>query len=137
MKRSVLVMVAALVLLPLLAFANGTKEGGAAAGKKFKVAVSLPPANNAWQAKMLDSINAEVAKDTDKFDFTVKNAVDDADQLNMLQTYKAGGYDMICRPSGQRDPHDPHLPGNLQGRHQVDDHRPTHRGGHLHGVLRR
>ncbi len=96
MKRSVLVMVAALVLLPLLAFANGTKEGGAAAGKKFKVAVSLPPANNAWQAKMLDSINAEVAKDTDKFDFTVKNAVDDADQLNMLQTYKAGGYDMIA-----------------------------------------
>ena len=104
MKRSVLVMVAALVLLPLAVFANGTKEGGAAAGKKFRVAVSLPPANNAWQAKLLDSVNAEVAKDTDKFDFTVKNAVDDADQLNMLQTFKAGGYDMImraCRATGR------------------------------------
>ncbi len=96
MKRTVLVIVAALVLLPFLAFAGGTKEGGAAAGKKFRIAVSLPPANNAWQAKMLDSVNAEVAKDTTNFDITVKNAVDDADQLNMLQTFKAGGYDMIC-----------------------------------------
>jgi len=26
----------------------------------------------------------------------VKNAVDDADQLNMLQIFKEGGYDMIC-----------------------------------------
>jgi len=94
MKRSVLVLIAALVLLPF-AFASGTKEGAAAAGKKFKVAISLPPANNAWQAKLLDSVNAEIAKDADKFDFTVKNAVDDADQLNTLQTFKAGGYDMI------------------------------------------
>ena len=67
-----------------------------AAPKKFRIAVSLPPANNAWQAKMLDSVNAEVAKDTTNFDITVKNAVDDADQLNQLTTFKAGGYDMIC-----------------------------------------
>ncbi len=40
MKRRVMVLVAALVLLPgLLAFA-----------KPFRIAVSLPPANNAWQA---------------------------------------------------------------------------------------
>jgi len=95
MKRRILMLVAALVLLPLAVFASGGKEG-AAAGKKFRIAVSLPPANNAWQAKMLDSVNAEVAKDTTHFDITVKNAVDDADQLNILQTFKAGGYDMIC-----------------------------------------
>jgi len=95
MKRRILMLVAALVLLPLAVFASGGKEG-AAAGKKFRIAVSLPPANNAWQAKMLDSVNAEVAKDTTNFDITVKNAVDDADQLNILQTFKAGGYDMIC-----------------------------------------
>ena len=95
MKRSVLVLIAALLLLPcLVAFATGGGEKGTA--KKFKVAVSLPPANNAWQAKMLDSVNAEVAKDTARFEFTVKNAVDDADQLNMMQTFKSGGYDMIC-----------------------------------------
>jgi ribose transport system substrate-binding protein len=45
---------------------------------------------------MLDSVLAEIAKDKDKFDIVVKNAVDDADQLNMLQTFKEGGYDMIC-----------------------------------------
>jgi ribose transport system substrate-binding protein len=87
MKKRVLVLVAALMLLPSLMVFG--------AGKKFKVAISLPPANNAWQAKLLDSVNAEVAKDADKFEFTVKNAVDDADQLNMLTTFKNGGYDMI------------------------------------------
>ena len=94
MKRSVLVLIAALILIPGIAvFAGGGKE--AAATGKFRVAVSLPPANNAWQAKMLDSVLEEVAKDTERFEFTVKNAVDDADQLNMMQTFKAGGHDMI------------------------------------------
>lgn len=87
MKRSVLVLIMALLLLPCLV--------GFAAGK-FKIAVSFPAANNAWQAKMLDSVLAEIAKDKDKFDIVVKNAVDDADQLNMLTTFKDGGYDMIC-----------------------------------------
>jgi len=90
MKRRVLLMVAALVLLPAFVLV---------AAPKFRIAVSLPPANNAWQAKMLDSVNAEVAKDTTNFDITVKNAVDDADQLNQLTAFKAGGYDMIlCLP---------------------------------------
>jgi ribose transport system substrate-binding protein len=80
-------VILALLLLPcLMGFAAG----------KFKIAVSLPPANNAWQAKMLDSVLAVVAKDKDKFDIVVKNAVDDADQLNQLTTFKEGGYDMIC-----------------------------------------
>ncbi len=87
MKRSVLVLILVLLLLPSLALF---------AADKFRIAVSLPPANNAWQAKMLDTVLAEVAKDKDKFDIVVKNAVDDADQLNMLQIFKEGGYDMIC-----------------------------------------
>ena len=86
MKRFVVLLAVALVLLTA---ATGFAD-------KFRIAVSLPPANNAWQAKMLDSVLAEIAKDTDKFDIVVKNAVDDADQLNMLQTFKEGGYDMIC-----------------------------------------
>jgi ABC-type sugar transport system substrate-binding protein len=62
MKRRVVMLVAALVLLPVLVvFASGGGEGKAG-GKAFRIAVSLPPANNAWQAKMLDSVNAEVAK---------------------------------------------------------------------------
>jgi ribose transport system substrate-binding protein len=87
MKRRVLILVSALVMVSAFAVV---------AAPKFRIAVSLPPANNAWQAKMLDSVNAEVAKDTTNFEITVKNAVDDADQLNQLQTFKAGGYNMIC-----------------------------------------
>jgi ribose transport system substrate-binding protein len=86
MRRGVLIVMAVLMLVPSLAVT---------AQKKFKVAISLPPANNAWQAKLLDSINEEIKKDANKYEFTVKNAVDDADQLNMLTTFKDGGYDMI------------------------------------------
>jgi ribose transport system substrate-binding protein len=94
MKKAVFVMIAVLLLVPgFLAFGGGEQE--AADSGKYRVAVSLPPANNAWQAKLLDSVLAETAKDTDEFDFTVKNAVDDADQLNMLQTFKGDNYDMI------------------------------------------
>jgi ribose transport system substrate-binding protein len=82
----VLALIAALVLVPQ----------ARAADKKFRIAVSLPPANNAWQAKLLDSINEEVAKDKQNFEIVVKNAVDDADQLNIMQTFRAGGYDMIA-----------------------------------------
>jgi ribose transport system substrate-binding protein len=82
----VLALVAALVLVPQ----------ARAADKKFRIAVSLPPANNAWQAKLLDSINEEIAKDKQNFEIVVKNAVDDADQLNIMQTFKAGNYDLIA-----------------------------------------
>ena len=86
MKRIVTLLVLALVLLPAVAVLAAP----------FRIAVSLPPADNAWQAKMLDSMLAERAKDTKNFDITIKNAVDDADQLNMLQTFKEGHYDMIA-----------------------------------------
>jgi ribose transport system substrate-binding protein len=59
-----------------------------------KVAVSLPPADNVWQAKMLDSINAAVAE-YPEIEWTVKAAVDDNDQLNQLTAMKDGGYDLI------------------------------------------
>jgi ribose transport system substrate-binding protein len=94
MKKSVLVLIALLIIVPGMAF---TQE--AAAKDIFRLAVSLPPANNAWQAKMLDSVLEEAAKDKDQFSFVVKSAVDDADQLNMLQTFMADDYDMIiCLP---------------------------------------
>jgi ABC-type sugar transport system substrate-binding protein len=97
MKKLLFITLAVLfVLTGAMVFAGGEQEAKGAGGQeKFRVAVSLPPANNAWQAKLLDFVEAEAAKDTDQFDFTIKNAVDDADQLNMLQTFKGGGYDMI------------------------------------------
>ena len=97
MKRIVLVILTVLMLLPVMAFAAGQQE--AMGDDVFRVAVSFPPANNSWQAKMLDSALDEAAKDTDEFHFVIKNAVDDADQLNILTTFKDGDYDMIiCLP---------------------------------------
>lgn len=91
-------MIAAFIILPgckTTTTTTTTAAGTTAAAKKFKVAVSLPPANNAWQAKLLEFVNQEAAKDTDKFEFTVKNAVDDADQLNTITLFKDGGYDLM------------------------------------------
>jgi len=69
-----------------------------AAKETFKVAISLPPANNAWQAALLKSIQEATAGDT-QIEWTVKNATDDADQTNILTTFKDGGYDLIaCLP---------------------------------------
>lgn len=97
MKRVVLVIFTVLLMVPMMVFSEGRKETSESG--IFRVAVSLPPANNSWQAKMLDSVIEEAAKDRDEFSFIVKNAVDDADQLNMLQTFKDDNYDMIiCLP---------------------------------------
>jgi len=64
----------------------------------LRVAVSLPPANNAWQAALKNSMEEAVAGDTE-IEWTIKNAVDDVDQTNMLTTFKDGGYDLIaCLP---------------------------------------
>lgn len=63
-----------------------------------KVAISLPPADNAWQAALLASIKDTIEGDTE-IEWTVKNAVDNADQQNILTTFKDGGYDLIaCLP---------------------------------------
>jgi len=98
MKKAVLVICAVLLLVPgFMAFGGGQQEG--ADSGVMRVAISLPPANNAWQAKMLDEILAVTATDLEEFSFIVKSAVDDADQLNMLQTFKSDNYDMIiCLP---------------------------------------
>jgi ABC-type sugar transport system substrate-binding protein len=85
MKKVVLLITVVLFLMSGMVFAQGQKE--AADEGKIRVAVSLPPANNSWQAKLLDTVNEEIKKDADKFSFTVKNAVDDVDQLNQLQTF--------------------------------------------------
>lgn len=65
-----------------------------AAAAQQKVAVSLPPADNVWQAKMLTAVE-EAVKKYPEFEWTIKSAVDDADQLNQLTSMKDGGYDLI------------------------------------------
>ena len=116
--KKILVLVLA-VLLAMTVFAacaqNNAPESSAPAGESMsasapesvspseavemkKVAISLPPADNAWQAALLASINEAIAGDTE-IEWTVKNAVDNADQQNILTTFKDGGYDLIaCLP---------------------------------------
>lgn len=67
-------------------------------GEVYRVAISLPPADNAWQAALLGFIQ-EAVKDDTEIEWTVVNAVDNADQNNILSTFRDGGYDVIaCLP---------------------------------------
>jgi len=78
--------------------AEESESAPAEEAETFKVAISLPPANNAWQAALLQSIEEAIEGDT-QIEWTVKNATDDADQTNVLTTFKDGGYDVIaCLP---------------------------------------
>jgi ribose transport system substrate-binding protein len=87
MKKLALLMIATF-LLALFA------SCGFAAEATKRVAVSLPPANNAWQARLLDDVNDEASK-YPEFEFTVKNAVDDNDQINQLNIFRNENYDLI------------------------------------------
>ncbi len=67
----------------------------------------------------------------------MKNAVDDADQLNMLQTFKAGGYDMIWSCPGNGTLMTPICQEIYkQGTKLFIIDRPIE-GDTVHGVLRR
>ena len=96
-KIAALIIAAVMLASTLAACASAPASGGSKS--KFKVDVSLPPANNAWQARLLEFVNEQAAKYADEFEFTVKNAVDDADQLNQLNIFKNDKPDLIvCLP---------------------------------------
>ena len=114
MKKVLLIVVAFVLCFALVACNNNTtpppaeeappateapaEEAPAETGDVLRVAVSLPPANNAWQAALKASMEEAVAGDTE-IEWTIKNAIDDVDQTNMLTTFKDGGYDLIaCLP---------------------------------------
>ncbi len=87
MKKILAIALVLMMVLSVSAFAA-----------EYSVAISLPPANNAWQAALLASIKAAIEGD-EQIEWTVKNAIDDADQTNILTTFKDGGYDLIaCLP---------------------------------------
>ena len=117
MKKTLMLILAVLMALSFAACANNDKatdspapaeESPAASAEPSeepaeavtvkKVAISLPPADNAWQAALLASVKDVIDGDTE-IEWTVKNAVDNADQQNILTTFKDGGYDLIaCLP---------------------------------------
>jgi ribose transport system substrate-binding protein len=83
-----------LACLTFSAFAGGGSQAGTSAGAKPRIAVSLPPANNAWQARMRQVIDESAARYPD-YEWTVKNAVDDNDQLNQLGIFRNDKYDVM------------------------------------------
>ena len=135
MKRFLFVLLAVALIVPLALTGCAAKKG--TAGNKFRIAVSLPPANNAWQAKMLTSIEDVVKEDTaalrdhrEERGRRRRPAEPDADLQGRQVRHD-------LHPAGQRHPDDPDLLRGLQGRHQDHDHRPAHRGRGLHRLLRR
>lgn len=98
MKKLLVVILAVLISMTLVACADDTATPEPVEKETYRVAISLPPADNAWQAALLGSIEAVIAGDTE-IEWTVVNAVDNADQNNILSTFKDGGYDVIaCLP---------------------------------------
>jgi len=85
-----------LLCVSMVMFAGGKKDAGASG--KQRIAVSLPPANNSWQAKMLQVI-ALATTNYPEYDWTVKSAIDDNDQLNQLTIFRNDKYDaMVILP---------------------------------------
>ena len=54
------------------------------------VAVSLPPAENAWQANFAEMIDKKMAEAQDEgvLTYSLKSSQDAADQMNVIQTFK-------------------------------------------------
>ena len=96
MKKLILCAIIVLLCVTTNVFAGGGAAKGDAG--KQRIAVSLPPANNAWQARMRQVIDEAVKLHPD-YSWTVKNAVDDADQQNQLGIFLNDKYDaMIILP---------------------------------------
>lgn len=62
---------------------------------KFRIAVSTSFADNTWMAKELELLEQEAKNETDTFEYTIRAAIDPADQQNMVETFLLGNFDLI------------------------------------------
>ena len=96
MKKFIVCALIVLIIFPFSVFAGGGRDRDDAG--KPRIAVSLPPAVNAWQVRMREVIDDSVARHPE-YSWTVRNAVDDNDQLNQLTVFRNDRYDaMIILP---------------------------------------
>jgi len=75
-------------------------------GDQFRVAFSLPPIRNFFNARMrfvIDEAIAEAATSHPNFKFTAINGVDENDQLSQLEIFMNGDYDLIAIMPGDAD----------------------------------
>ena len=97
MKKLMMCVLIVLLCVTSSVFAGGGSDKSTSG--KQRVAVSLPPANNAWQARMRQVIE-ESSKLHPEYSWTIKNAVDDNDQLNQLGIFLNDKYDAMIILAG-------------------------------------
>jgi len=89
MKKTMLILIVAVFLFVMTSCGSNSQENA-----KPRVAIALGAINNAWHAQLREVIDAAVANHPD-IEWTVKNAQDVQDQINMLTLFKNEGYDAI------------------------------------------
>jgi ribose transport system substrate-binding protein len=90
MKRIIVFALIILMAIPLTVFAGGRQ----AASDKPRIAVALGPANNAWHIKLREVIDEAVLR-YPEFEWTVRNATDAQNQIQMLEVFRNEGFDGI------------------------------------------
>ena len=99
MKRKIVFSLLALAFILALSpslFAAGSR---AQQQQGFRVAFCLPPIMNDFHARMRVVIDEEIAKvmaERNDFQFTAINAIDNNDQLRILELFATQGYDLIA-----------------------------------------
>jgi len=83
----------ALIFIGALTACNANKQDGAN-GEKLRVAIALGSIENTWHAQLRKAIDIAVAYHPN-IEWTVRNARDAQDQINMLAVLKDEGYDAI------------------------------------------
>lgn len=63
--------------------------------EKYKIGICLPPTDNSWTAKLLELLEKECENETDEFEYTIKSSLDTADQVNIMETFRQGDFDLI------------------------------------------
>ncbi len=70
-------------------------QGAAGNQEKYRIGICLPPTDNSWTAKLLELLEKECENETDAFEYTIKSSLDTADQVNIMETFRQGDFDLI------------------------------------------
>ena len=91
--RKITVALIAFILIGALSACKANSQNGANGGN-LRVAIALGSIGNTWHAQLRKAIDMAVAYHPD-IEWTVKNARDAQDQINMLTIIKGEGYDAV------------------------------------------
>ena len=92
MRRIAFILIVLILIGTLTACSTGTEDN--ADKTNLRVAVALGSINNTWHAQLRKTIDIAVTHHPD-IEWTISNASDAQDQINMLTIFKDEGYDAI------------------------------------------